>query len=518
MDSSLISAIALDLGTTSIKAALLDQDGELHHISALPAPAIDSHAGYYESDAMEYANRAEEVLQQCAAHLPREVLINSTNEMKCETHGTQQPRHINLIGEGVSTAQRSNSLVQSINQRFPNKPPLGMCSQRSSFLLWDNISGQPVTPLISWQDNRGSRCCELLHAAADDIQMLTGLRLTAYYFAPKLSVLLQDHPEWRLLLSEGKWLAGTLDTFLIWRWTHGQHFITDASMAARTLLMDIRQRQWSDQLCQLFDIPLAALPQITPTTALNIPMDNGFTLQSSVGDQSAALIACVADNSDEALINLGTGGFVIRTLAPETTALKGYLHTFVCQEENRPARFAIEGTLNSITAALAAYPVRNCHVDDLARNDIFCIAEPSGLGAPYFRTEWGIHFSESTTALTAEQTAALMLEAIIFRVARILEDFHQDAPLSRAYLSGGLSELSCLQYGIAQCAPCPILHMTQKETSLQGAALLAIQHRIKSSRYGDTIPIANRNNALLRKYQHWKNWLDTILSIGTQHN
>jgi len=467
MNPSLISAIALDLGTTSIKAALMDQHGDLHHISSLPAPIIDSQDGCYESDALDYAHRAEEVLQQCAAHLP-------------------------------------------------DKPPLGLCSQRSSFLLWDNLNGQPVTPLISWQDNRGSRCCGHLHTAENDIQALTGLRLTPYYFAPKLSVLLQVNPDWRQQLIEGKWSVGTLDTFLIWHWTHGQHFITDASMAARTLLMDIHQRQWSSQLCKLFDIPLAVLPQIKPTTPLNVPLNNGFTLQSSVGDQSAALLACVADNSDEALINLGTGGFVIRTLAPEAAVLKGYLKTLVCHEEHHPPRFAVEGTLNSIAAALAPYPVMNCHFDELARSDIFCIAEPSGLGAPYFRKEWGIHFSESTTALTARQIAALMMEAIIFRVTRILEDFHHDAPLSRAYLSGGLSELSCLQFGIAQCAPCPIVHVAQKETSLQGSALLAVQQKMRSSRCGDIIPIATGSNALFKKYQHWKNWLDTLLE--TQHN
>lgn len=467
MDPSVISAIALDLGTTSIKAALRDYHGDLHHISAQPAPAIDNRNGCYESDALDYANRTEEVLQQCAAHLP-------------------------------------------------NKPPLGLCSQRSSFLIWDNINGQPLTPLISWQDNRGSHCCDLLQNAEDDIHALTGLRLTPYYFAPKLNVLLQDHPNWRQQLVSGRWRIGTLDTFLIWRWTHGQHFITDASMAARTLLMDIHQQQWSNRLCSLFDIPMSVLPQIKPSTALNVPFNNGFTLQSSVGDQSAALIACVADNSDEALINLGTGGFVIRTLAPQTTALKGYLQTLVCQEGNGPARFAIEGTLNSIAMALAPYAVKDCHADQLARTDIFCIAEPSGLGAPYFRKEWGIHFSESTAALTTQQIAALMLEAIIFRVARILEDFHHSAPLSRAYLSGGLSELPCLQYGIAQCAPCPIVHVTQKETSLQGAALLASQHRIRSSHGGDVIPVVAGKNPLFEKYQRWKNWFDTLLEA--RHN
>ncbi|TXI29312.1 MAG: carbohydrate kinase, partial [Nitrosomonas oligotropha] len=264
------AAVALDLGSTSIKAALLDRQGNLQHIAAQPAPAIDSRDGRYESSASEYVRIATQVLQDCIA-------------------------------------------------QADNNPPLGLCSQRSSFLIWDKASGEPVTPLISWQDDRGKSCCERLHASEETLRSLTGLRLTPYYFAPKLSVLLQENPSWREKLIAAEWLAGTLDTFLIWRWTQGRNFVTDASMAARTLLMDIHQQQWSDTLCHLFDIPRSILPHIKPSTGLNLSLDIGLTLQASVGDQSAALIASLTDRSSEALVNLGTGGFVIRSLAAETS-------------------------------------------------------------------------------------------------------------------------------------------------------------------------------------------------------
>jgi glycerol kinase len=462
MNHALFSAIALDLGTTSIKAALMDCQGHLQHIVTQSAPAIASGNGRYESNAMDYAHIAEDVLKECVA----------------QTGG-------NL--------------------------PLGLCSQRSSFLIWDKTGAQPVTPLISWQDDRGSGCCARLHEPADTLRRLTGLRLAPYYFAPKLSVLLQENPAWRDKLVDGQWLTGTLDTFLIWRWTHGQHFLTDASMAARTLLMDIHELQWSDTLCGLFDIPCSILPPIKPSTGLNLPLDSGLTLQASVGDQSAALIASLAGNPTEALVNLGTGGFVIRSLASNEAAFNGYLQTLVYQNENRQVQFAIEGTLNSIAAALAPYPAQDCCSEDLADNDIFCLAEPSGLGAPYFRNDRGIHFSQSISGLTTQQVTALLLEAIIFRVARILEDFHRHAPLTRAYLSGGLSGLPCLQSGIAQCAPCPVFHLQQKETSLQGAALLACGSGITYHRETQAVKTAQNNTALVKKYQHWKNWLDALL-------
>ena len=464
MDHPLISAIALDLGTTSIKAALMDRQGNFQHIVTQPAPAINNHDGRYESNTLDYVEIAERVLRECAA-------------------------------------------------QAGDKPPLGLCSQRSSFLIWNKADGDPVTPLISWQDDRGSSCCNHLHASTDSIHKLTGLRLTAYYFAPKLNVLLQENPAWYEKLVHGEWLAGTLDTFLIWRWTHGQHFLTDASMAARTLLMDIHSQQWSDTLCKLFDIPHSILPHIKSSTGLNLPLpDIGLTLQASVGDQSAALIASLTDSQTTALVNLGTGGFVIRSLAKDAFAFDGYLQTLVYQNDNQQAQFAVEGTLNSIAAALAPYPVQDCCSDDLANSDIFCLAEPSGLGAPYFRKDWGIYFSRSVADLNTQQITALMLEAIVFRVARILEDFHRHAPLTEAYLSGGLSELPCLQQGIAQCVSFPVFHLQQKETSLQGAALLACGlNKITGRRYAKQIVIEHRNSALSEKYQYWKNWLDDLL-------
>lgn len=462
-----VMAAALDLGTTSVKAALLDRNGTLCHITRFSAPAINQTQNRYESDALRYVETAEQVLAQCLA---------------CTT----------------------------------GHPPLGLCSQRSSLLIWDKHSGQPVTPLISWQDARGKHFHDASGNAGTAIPALTGLRLAPYYFAPKLSVLLRENPAWRDKLERQEWLAGTLDTFLIWRWTDGRAFRTDASMAARTLLMDVHQLRWSQALCDLFGIPLHILPQITPSAGLSLPLRNGLTLQASVGDQSAALLAGVSDDKTTALVNLGTGGFVIRFLDAGIHPPAGYLHTLVYQDRGKPACMASEGTLNSISAALSPYPFRECAIEDLAGNGIFCLAEPSGLGAPYFSSRFGLYFPEPTAHLPPRQIAALLLEAIVFRVAEILESFHRQAPLVQVYLSGGLSELSCLQYGIAQCVPLPVYHLQQKETSLLGAAMLAANLRTRQLSYAVKIDSGPPNPALQQKYRRWKIWLAGL--VGTRNN
>ena len=459
------SAIALDLGTTSIKAGLMDHKSVLSNIVAALAPKIFVTGGHYESDALAYAAIAESVLTQCMTH-----------------------------------AGECNSL--------------GLCSQRSSFLIWEQASGRPLTPLISWQDNRGAASCAALQAHEEAIRNLTGLPLTPYYFAPKLRIVLQENPEWRARLERGELLVGTLDTFLIWRWSSGKYFMTDASMAARTQLMDIRQQQWSPQLGVLFGIPLGILAEIKPSAGLDMQLDNGLILQASVGDQSAALIASVREDQAEALANLGSGCFVVRYLPKMDASMAGYLQTLVYQDSAQHAHFAVEGTLNSIAAALAPYPVGECRTEDLAADDIFCVAEPSGLGAPYFRKEVGIRFSQPVEHLSQRRIATLLLEAVIFRVVRILEDFHRESDLERVYLSGGLSELACLQQGIALCLPFEVYRLTQAESSLQGVGMLASGRASACDRVAVKVELGGLTQALPEKYKRWKVWLDDLLKLN----
>jgi len=463
MNATDSSAIALDLGTTSIKAGLLDMHGVLSNLVIRHAPQINAHGGHYESDAMAYAQTAELVLNECIAQAG-----------DCKT--------------------------------------LGLCSQRSSFLVWEQATGLPLTSLISWQDTRGMASCEELRRHEKYIRSFSGLPLTPYYFAPKLHVVLQDNPGWLARLERGELRVGTLDTFLIWRWTNGKHFVTDASMAARTLLMDILQQRWSPQLCELFGIPAYILPEIRPSAGMNIRLDNGLILQASVGDQSSALIASVSEGQPEALVNLGTGCFVIRYLPDGKTASNGYLQTLVYRDSSQLVHFAIEGTLNSIAVSLAPYPVRECKIEELATDEIFCLAEPSGLGAPYFRGDIGIRYSESVERLTQKRIATLLLEAVIFRVARILEEFHHESALERIYLSGGLSELSCLQQGIAQCVSFEVYHLSQGESSLRGVALLAAGMPPAYRRESAKMVIAGNECALQEKYRRWKVWMDGLLA------
>lgn len=456
------TAVALDLGTTRIKAGLVAQDGTPGNLVSRHAPAILAQDGRFESDALNYAETVDAVLRECLAQ----------------------------------TTERS---------------PLGMCCQRSSFLVWERSSGRPVTPLISWQDTRGVSSCEVLVASASRIRELAGLPLTPYYLAPKLRVLLQEMHQLRERLLSGVWLLGTLDTYLIWRWTDGREHVIDVSMAARTLLMGAQNRHWSQELCSLFDVPVSVLPRITASAGMKLKLDNGLTLQASMGDQSAALLATLDTDGHEAMVNLGTGGFVACYLPEGRNAPDGYLQTLVWQDGNGRVQQACEGTLNSIAAALKPYPDDACEPGMFAQDDIFCLAEPSGLGAPYFRTDLGVSFSEPVGGLPPSRVALLLQEGITFRVARILEEFHREFGLERVFLSGGLSMRPCLQQGIADCAPCACYRLERADAGLAGAGLAAVGKGHGGANGAERIVPGREAARLAGKYARWKTWLDGLL-------
>ncbi|MEE9346182.1 MAG: FGGY-family carbohydrate kinase [Methylococcales bacterium] len=142
---------------------------------------------------------------------------------------------------------------------------------------------------------------------------------------------------------------------------------------------------------------------------------------------------------------------------------------------------------------------------------MFCLAEPTGIGAPYFKTDLGLIFSGSIEQLTQKQIAVLLLEAIIFRVARILEDFHQQYPINKVILSGGLSYLSCLQQGIANCCQLEVHSLLQKESTLLGIGMLASGMSFNVHRKTELIQITTQNLALIEKYYFWKIWLERML-------
>lgn len=411
-------ARALDLGSTRLKAAVLTPEGVLTPAGEAEAPPLSGTGPVREGDASAYVDAALDVLN--AAGRP--------------------------------------------------DLPLGIASQRSSFALWDAATGRPVTPLVSWQDRRAEDWCRAHAHLAEIITRRTGLVLSPHYAGPKLAVLLAADPALRAGLAQGALRFGTLDTWLLWRLTNGRIHHTDLSMAARTLLVDLEAGDWAPALLTAFGVPRAGLPAIGPSTGLTLPLPDGGVAAATVADQGAAALAAVGGLPGAALVNLGTGGFVLVPVPGPHAGPPGYLTGPLCRTGSGTA-WAVEGTINGIGAGVG--PGTTPIPDADPTPDALCIPDTAGIGAPHWRADLGPVENDALRALDGTDRRRVVLEGIAFRVAEIVADLADAVPIHRLVLSGGLSHEPFLGPALAACTGLPTDLLGEPEATLLGAARLA---------------------------------------------
>lgn len=452
------SAAAVDLGTTNIKAALLTDGGTLGETLSLPAPPLTGIGLIRESDPLAYLAAAEQLLERLTG-----------------------PERAGI--------------------------PLGMASQRSSFLFWERDSGSPLSTLVSWQDRRALAWCEARRDQERWITDRTGLPLSPHYAGPKAAVMLQDDRALRRMAAAGEALFGTLDTWLAWNLTTARRHITDRSMAARTLLAGLADHDWSDELLAFFDIPRAMLPTIVPPSGRHDVLRSGAVLTASIADQSAAFSSLRQDKSPSTLVNLGTGGFVLVPAGKGAARKEGYL-SGTAAETPEGAIYFREGTVNGIAAALE-------HLGDPPpffikdpSPGLFCIPDMTGIGAPFWHPDRGPVFSKSRGELTGDELTRVVREGIVFRICGIIEDLEEPAQRNDCHISGGLSRDPFLTGGIASCLGRSCRRIREKETTLLGAALMAAGKIAPVTAVDTILP---QESYLAGKFNRWKAWVESVL-------
>lgn len=456
------SALAVDLGTTRIKAAELVGPGRLGKVRALPAPPLQGTGNVRESDPLIYVRKAELLLSEGAAGLAPPVAI-------------------------------------------------GLSAQRSSFLLWDRDEGRPRTPLISWQDRRAEQWCRRREKALAQKVKGTWLPFSPHYAGPKLGYLFSRDKALRKAAHRGDILFGTLDTWLLWRMSGGSHFSTDLTMAARTLMADPLRGKWDDDLLDLFDVPPDILPVIRPSWGIGMKISGDMTLEAGLADQSAALLALAGASGGGVLVNLGTGGFVLSPTRADGPPAAGYIRAPAGIGPGGEKTFQVEGTINGIAAALAGTGRTGVLLDEVDRySGLFCMPDTAGYGSPYWYPAGRQAFSERADRMSAVQRKQLVLEGIIFRVRQILEGVVGRREHPRIFLSGGLAAEPFLGQGLAACLEYPVYRLQEKEASLLGAANLAAGEEGYELPL-TVIPVPPTAGRYLRaKYPLWKGWADSL--------
>lgn len=441
--------LAIDQGTTSSRAALVDEQGTIVAMGQRELPQYYPRAGWVEHD-------PEEIWASCIAAI--------------------------------------KDALQAAGARPSDIAAIGIANQRETVVVWERSTGAPLARAIVWQDRRTADLCDELRAEGAEplVRKATGLTLDPYFSATKLAWLLREQPELRRRAEAGEVAAGTVDSWLIWKLTGGRVHATDYSNASRTALFHIGRGRWHEGLCNLFGVPPAMLPHTQPSASRF-----GFTdpevlgarvaITGVAGDQQAALIGQMCLHPGQAKNTYGTGAFLLapagkRPPLPEN----GLLLSVGAAATDSAPDYVLEGSVLVAGAAIQWLRDQLGIIASADEVEALAAAVPdtegvtfvpafAGLGTPH----WDPHARGLIVGITRGTTRAHLaraaLEAIAFSVAELLDAFATALPKPIAELraDGGAARNDLLLQLQADLAGVPVVRPVQTETTALGAAFLA---------------------------------------------
>ena len=367
---------------------------------------------------------------------------------------------------------------------------IGITNQRETTVVWDRRTGRPLHRAIVWQDRRTAPRCEQLQDAGHEpfVRAHTGLVLDPYFSATKLNWLLTEGGVDR----SADLAFGTVDTWLLWKLTDGAVHATEPSNASRTLLFDLATGDWSDELCALFDVPRASLPEIHATSGrfgLSAP-DRAAGLRVPIsgmaGDQQAALFGQACFLPGMAKNTYGTGSFVLVNLGPEVPVPAEGLLTTVAWRIGDITTYAMEGAIFVTGAAVQwlrdelGIIKRSDEIGPLAASvpdsgGVVFVPAFTGLGSPH----WDPHARATIVGLTRgsgrAQLARAAVEAMAYQTADVMDAVHaaSGTPITELRVDGGASVMDGLCQFQADVLGVTVRRPAVQETTALGAAYLA---------------------------------------------
>ncbi|PYN86561.1 MAG: glycerol kinase [Candidatus Rokuibacteriota bacterium] len=371
---------------------------------------------------------------------------------------------------------------------------VGITNQRETTIVWERATGAPIHRAIVWQCRRTAPLCDRLRAdgAEGTVRRITGLVIDAYFSGTKIRWLLDEVPEARRRAERGELAFGTVDSWLVWKLTGGRVHATDATNASRTLCLDLRTGDWSDEMLRILGVPRAVLPAVAPssgvfgeTTDLGW-LPRGVAIAGIAGDQQAALFgqACLAPGA--AKNTYGTGCFMLLNTGAEPVASSHGLVTTIAWRIGGATTYALEGSVFIAGAAIQWLRDGLGLIRRAAESQALAESVPDtggvhfvpafvGLGAPY----WDMYARGTIVGLTRGTTGAHLaraaLEAIAFQSRDVLEAMAADAGIAVRELrvDGGAAANDFLCQFQADVLRVAVLRPRVIETTALGAAYLA---------------------------------------------
>ena len=371
---------------------------------------------------------------------------------------------------------------------------IGITNQRETVALWDRNTHEVLHKAIVWQCRRTSDFCQSLKIAGHEerVRELTGLCLDPYFSGTKMKWLLDELAGSRDRAIAGELAFGTMDSYLLWQLTGGKVHATDISNASRTLLMDLKSGEWSDELLELFTIPRATLPEIRSNSEVYgrtqgfASLPDGIPIAGMAGDQQAALFGQACFSKGEAKCTYGTGAFLLMNTGAEPIYSQHGLLSTVAWKLGDEISYALEGS--AFIAGAAVQWLRDGlgliksapEIEELAlsvedNGGVYFVPALTGLGAPHWNAAARGLISGLTRGSSKGHIARATLEGIAHQNDDILTAMTADsgAQLRALKVDGGASANALLMQTQADLLGCEIIRPTMLETTALGSGIMA---------------------------------------------
>lgn len=438
--------LALDQGTTTSRAILFNQDGIIIGVKQIPFPQIFSQPGWVEHD-------------------PEEIWATQLEAAR----------------GAITAAQIESDQILGI----------GITNQRETTVLWERTTGKPVYNAIVWQCRRSAGICDDLRAqgTAPVIREKTGLVLDAYFSGTKLTWLFRERPDLRIRAERGELMFGTIDSWLIYKLT-GQH-ATDPTNASRTLLFNIKDRKWDDDLLKLLGVPASILPEVRPSsgffgTTHKELFGTEIPVTAAAGDQQAALFGHACFEPGDAKNTYGTGCFTLMNTGPFPVESGHNLLSTVAWDLGKGYTYALEGSVFIAGAVIQwlrdqmGLLADSAESEQLARSvqdtgGVYLVPAFVGLGAPYWDSDVRGTVVGITRGTGRAHFVRAALEAIAYESRDLLDAMEKDSgrTLSSIKADGGASANSFLMQFQADILNRSVVLPEIAETTALGAAYMA---------------------------------------------
>ena len=435
--------LAIDQGTTSSRAMLFDKHGQPFQMAQREVKCLFPNSGWVEADA---------------------------------------------ISIWVSVMDVINEVLVKANITIDDVEAVGLTNQRETTIVWSKETGMPVYNAIIWQSRQSADICDALSDKKELIHQKTGLLMNPYFSASKVRFILDNIPNGQKRAESGELLFGTIDSWIVYKMTMGKTHATDVTNASRTLLYNIHEMRWDEELCKIFNIPMKMLPEVKPSAADYGALEflkSNVHVTGVIGDQQAALFGQTCFDEGESKNTYGTGCFLLVNTGDKPVLSKNGLLTTVAWQIGDKATYALEGSVfigGAVVQWLRDEMRLIHHSGDSERiatespsGNIYIVPAFTGLGTPYWDDDARGAVFGLTRGTNRSQFVRASLEAIAYQCKDVMEVMQKETKKKIKVLKvdGGATKNGYLMQFQSD-----ILHTTIKlpkclETTALGAAYMA---------------------------------------------